>query len=190
METYRITINNGVAAITTPYNPQFVAAVKKLGARWDAAGRVWTVDARLADDVRAAMRSVYGRDDGAEADLVTVIVTVHNTLRGHRESVVLFGRAIATAFGRDSGARIGEGVAFLDGEPESGGSATHWETIVRDGSRVKITDVPRALVRSTDDYTAEIVEAPGVDREALTAERERLMARIAEIDAILRADAE
>ena len=51
---------------------------------------------------------------------------------------------MARAYGRDSGAKIGEGVVFLEGGASSGGSVKNWYTTIKKGSVFEVRDVPRA----------------------------------------------
>ena len=189
MSEYRITtIEGGKAAITTPYNPEFVKRVKLLGGRWN--GKQWVVPDSAVDAVRGAMQAVYGRTDEAPTETVTVVATATVEQHAYKSAYSLFGRTLATAWGRDSGARIGDGVAFVQGAPESGGSVKNWSTHIMAGSVIEIYDVPKAA------YDAQMADLPSgwevttkgeakLDLDALRAEKERLLARIAEIDKIL-----
>ncbi|OQA07948.1 MAG: hypothetical protein BWY65_01679 [Firmicutes bacterium ADurb.Bin373] len=182
-------IGNGKIAVETPYNPEFVSKIKKAGGRWNASSKTWECDERSVEAVRAIMREVYGMDDMPQ-ELVTVRVTVGDrNISKHTGPVVLFGRTIASAYGRDSGAKIGEGVCFEAGGCTSGGSVKNWYTVIESGSIITIYDVPRRAVEeklgwSDSDGAVEIMEA--VDPLAgLKAEREALLKRLTEIDAIL-----
>jgi hypothetical protein len=198
--TIKITeIRTGRIAIFTPYNPDFVAAMKKKigGCRWDAEARCWTAPASAAEGVREILRSIYGADDKQASSEPTcrVRVSFAETLCADRAPFTMFGKVIASASGRDSGARVGEGVVFTQGTPKSGGSMKNWETQIPCGCIVEIADVPISLWSryqasadpENDGYTAERSDAPTVDREALQAEKARLLARLAEIEKILEA---
>ncbi len=182
-------LGNGKIAVDSPYNPVFVKRIKKAGGKWNASNRTWEVDERSIDTVRSIMREVYGQDDLPQ-ELVTVKVTIGDkSLEEWRAPVVLFGRTIASARGRDSGARPGEGVCFEKGGCDSGGSMKNWYTIVRAGSEITIYDVPRLAVEQKlgwkDEYgTFEVVEADD-PLAALKAEKEALLKRLAEIEEIL-----
>lgn len=184
-------LGNGKIAIDSPYNKEFVARVKALGARWDASGRCWVTDERNLDDVRQVLRDIYGQDDRPVVDLVTVEVVVPDGWSESRGPVTIFGRTIATAFGRDTGARVGDGVAVLEGSVSSGGSRNNWTTRIDRGSRIRIYDVPRSAVEQQvgwDDGIGTYAIVEGTDPLAsLRAEREALLARLAEIDAQLAA---
>lgn len=56
---------------------------------------------------------------------------------------------LARAFGRDSGARLGDGVAHLAGpKPRSGGSVKNWRTVIPGGCLLAVYNVPRAMAAS------------------------------------------
>ena len=134
-------------------------------------------------DVREAMREVYGRDDQPVTDMADVKLTFEESVAADRASVVILGRTVASAYGRDSGARVGDGVMFLQGKPKSGGSVKNWETIVPSGCVVKIFDVPKSLIDRAelpDGVTLEIV-GQNVDVQSLKDELARLTARVKEI---------
>lgn len=174
------------AAIKSPYNPDFVSRIKKMGGKWDRSNKVWTVDERDIDAVRAVMREIYGMDD-MPADLVSVRVKVLSDVDSYRAPVTMFGRTIATAFGRDSGARLGDGVVFTTGNATSSGSMKNWYTTIETDSEIILHDIPRAAVDSGIDVPEgieyEIIESPANGRrEKLEKEKACLLARLAEIE--------
>lgn len=184
-------LGNGKIAVETPYNPEFVRRIKKAGGKWNAGKKTWECDERSIESVRAIMREVYGMDDLPQ-ELVTVKVTVGGkAISEDTGPIVMFGRTIASAFGRDSGAKVGEGVVFESGTCRSGGSMKNWYTVIEAGSVFYIYDVPRRAVEERlgwiDSYgTFEIVE-PADPLAALKAEKEALLKRLAEIEEILNA---
>ena len=188
MLSYRIDIDSGKALITSPYNPDFISKVKLMGGKWDAVRKVWKVEENLIEDVRSIMREVYGRDDRGElSGTCTVIVSFSEDVDGYKSPVTVFGRVIASAYGRDSGAKVGEGCAFVEGRPESGGSMKNWRTTVPAGSKVKIMDVPKCILSDTSlpDGASFMVVDDEINREALLEEKENLLKRLKEIDILL-----
>jgi hypothetical protein len=185
-----IDINDDKAAISSPYNPDFVEGIKKMGGRWDPAGKTWNIDKRNLEAARALLRDVYGMDD-SPVELVSVRVTAKKDLVGHREPIILFGRVVAAARGRDTGARLGDGVAVTHGDATSGGSMKNWKTIIEEGTELIIHDLPKSAVSAEldidlDDIDYEIIAPEGDDRKAqLEKEKEQLLARIQEIEAEL-----
>lgn len=182
--------------LQSPYHPNLPARAKALGGRFNGEDKSWYFDPRDEERVRTLVRKIFGTDGSSEAtDLVTLRVSFPAGWREDRDGVFVAGRCIARAFGRDSGARLGEGVILLAGSIDSGGSRARWKTAVAAGSVFEVRDVPRAAAEAavaaqSSSIQVEIIEAasttaPAADVEALRAERERLLARIAEIDAIL-----
>lgn len=139
-------------ALYTPYNPQFVSKIKAAGARWNAEGKAWTMPAANIDIARDILREVYGHDDTPQPDekLVRVKVTVLQSVSATCGPIVLLGRVIASAYGRDSGARVGDGVSFIEGQPRSGGSMRNWTTDIREGSVFVVVDAPSTLLSTLD----------------------------------------
>lgn len=187
----KITITTASEKITVvaPYNAEFVSGAKRLNGRWSKPA--WVFDARDADRVRALCVECYGTD-GTTADLVTLRITWTRAEYAELGPIAVRGRTVARAAGRDSGAQLGDDVVILDGEFRSGGSMKNWRTVAQAGTIALVRDFPRAaaeaLVADSDSdsrvYAIE-PEAPAVDADALRAERERLVARIAEIDRLL-----
>src|SRR5690606_30972717 len=109
-----------------------------------------------------------------------------------RGPIEICGRPVARAFGRDSGAKVLEGVVVLEGGFTSGGSVANWYTCAKKGTTILIRDFPRItaenLIKGGADWISiepEEAAAPQVDVDALRAERARLVARLAEIDSLL-----
>ena len=187
-----ITNSYGVLSVRSPYHAGFVAGARNLSGRFSAGA--WSFDPRVEADVRKLCQRCYGTDGTTPADVVTLRVAF-----GDDEFSVLAmpievgGRTIARAFGRDSGAKTGEGVIVDAGGFSSGGSVKNWRTVARAGTVVRILDMPRATAEELcatehEYYRCEIVAdtaPPAIDRDALVAERARLQARLAEIAAVL-----
>jgi hypothetical protein len=189
----KITVKEGRAFIVSPYNPNFTSRIKRMGGKWDSARKMWSIDERNVDAVRQVLREIYGMDD-TPTELVSVRVKTLVSIYADRGPITIFGRVVANATGRDSGARIGEGVVFITGNAKSGGSTKYWETIISEDSEFIIHDVPRtAVLEGFDTYDSdaikyEIIEPDKPNYDALRAEKERLLARISEIDIILKTE--
>ena len=188
----KVTIKDGRASIYTPFNRDFVAAIKSNigGRRWDSDERCWTVPEESLPQVRQIMMDVYGETDLPDAGgSVTVKLTIKEDLSEYCDGVIRFKKVLALARDRDSGARAGEDVTYLEGEPTSGGSCKNWESVVPAGAVVLLRHVPKAVWEQDKDseyYTAEIVdEGKDAKRKELEEEKARLLARIAEIDKLL-----
>lgn len=178
-------------AIYTPYSPELADAARKLSGRWNSTERAWTFDPRLEDSVRALLRSIYGTDgsDEGASDLVTIRTTVPNieAPRNGRAEWFCFGRLLVSRPSKFDAVKLGQGVVLVKGDfYAAGGSEKYPELAPMPGTVIDIYDVPRATLGGEDDKY-EIV-GQTIDMEALRAEREKLMARIAEIDITLGKD--
>lgn len=185
--------DDGKIMVKSEYNPLFVQAARKLGGKWFSPH--WVFDSRDEDDVRGLCLEVYGCDGLTEPELVSVQVTIPedcNAVGGRQDSIYLFGRIVARAWGRDSGAKLGEGVVVKKGNFSSGGSAKNWNTSVEDGTVFILRDVPKTLVEKHDNeaFVVEIIEEQVKEeknekKESLIAEKEALLKRLLEIDSAL-----
>ena len=185
----KVIVKDGRASVfTPPFNRDFVAAIRNVGGRkWDGENKCWTVPEESLPQVRQIMMDIYGETDlPGTCGSVTVKVTFKEEYSERRDDVIFFKKVIASARGRDSGARPGDDVTFLEGEPTSGGSMKNWESVVPSGAVVLLRHVPLSVWEQDKDseyYTAVLVdEGKDVKRKELEEEKARLLARIAEID--------
>ena len=182
--------DNGTINIYTPYNRDFVSRIKGIGrARWDADRKCWNIPEAGLETARSIMQDVYGETDLPDAwqKMVTVRIKFGDRYTSEcRCGVSAFGRTLARAWGRDSGAKVGDDVIMETGEVTSDGSAKNWYTVIKAGTTFRL-QVPEGIYqRDKDLWDTEIVEATEADnRAALLAERDKLMARLAEINEIL-----
>lgn len=184
-----IKIKDGMADVYTPYNPYFVRKIKGIGGtKWVSSEKCWRVPEAAIEAVREMMKDVYGYSDVMQNETVTLKVTFNEEVRECQDDIVLFGKVLARVYGRDSGAKIGEDVAFIKGGAGSGGSVKNWESYIREGSVVILSNVNKSLYeRRMKSLPSEIeVEVLNkIDKKQLSEEKERLLNRIAEIDRIL-----
>lgn len=144
----KIIIENEKAKVFTPYNADFVKAIKKIGgSKWN--GSSWEVPVTSVEDVREIMMQVYGQTDISETSYYMIKLETTGEISELRKGITIFGRTIATAFGRDSRVRIGNDVSFLKGEPISEGSSKNWYTTVPKGCIISIHNVPDNLLNET-----------------------------------------
>lgn len=179
-----ITTTDTQVIVDSPYNTVVPKKARALGGKWER--NRWAFDRRDEERVRDLCMEYYG-SDGRTSDLCTIRVT----FEPHEDQVCgpisLHGRVIAQAYGRDSGAKLGEDIVCLSGGFTSGGSVKNWRTVPKAGTVVLVRDFPRAeaLTYDADSGVTIEPEAPIVDVAGLQAERERITARLAEIDALL-----
>ena len=182
----KIEIVDTKAYIYTPYNAEFVKAIKGIGgARWNRDKSAWAIPTDCVDLAREIMQRVYGEDDRPDCgERVDVRLTFDSSVSEWQSAVTIYGKTISRAYGRDSGARCGDDVAFVEGQPESGGSVKNWTSVVPQGSIVVLHNVPTAMLAQPlpAGVRVERLENQKINRDALMAEKQRLLERIAEID--------
>lgn len=128
-------------AISSPYNADFVSGAKRLGGKWSSP--YWIFPAEVLTDVRRLLVEVYGEDDRAQAKRVRLRVLVEALIdEGGQGDVVVGGRQLARAYGRDSGAKLGEDIVVLKGGFSSGGSRKNWCITFKVGTVVDILRLP------------------------------------------------
>jgi hypothetical protein len=187
----KIEIIGGTLRVESPYNQEFVKFARQTSGRWRSLA--WLFDVREEDRVREACMAIYGCD-GIKSDLVSLRCEWRRDQFARTSPVTLEGRPLFTARGRDSGARVEAGVVLLEGVATSDGSIKNWCTVVREGTVAIVRDVPRALAErcvaaSVDPNHPRGFQIEPESRsgqtEVLRSERERLVARVADIDRLL-----
>ena len=131
---------SGKLYVFTPYNADFVRDVKRINGVWSGSNRAWVVEPVMKDQLKKLLVKHYGETGEEQKRTYKIVAT-----RTHEErlaSVTAGGLVIASAMGRDSGAKVGEGVYMLEGDIDSTGSVKNWNTWVKEGSifQVEMTD--------------------------------------------------
>lgn len=188
MTTATIKINNDKLEAFSPYHPDLPSKAKKLGGKWDAYSKCWKFDVQDLELVTDLYSKVYGAVDSPTikqpVKLVTVKLESLQKDSSYQSGLYIGGRCIGSATGRDSGARQGEGIVFHTGSITSGGSVKNWRTILNEGSVFEIRNFPESKIAEIDLDTYKILEVttPTSSKELLEKEKEKLLARLAEID--------
>ncbi len=115
--------------VSTPYNADFVQKCRNFRGKFIKSENAWYFDDSIIDYVREAMIEFFGTTGEAPYEDCSLLIENYTESAGCRP-VVLFGRTIARAFGRDSGAKLGDDIIFVSGEYDSGGSVKNWATCV------------------------------------------------------------
>jgi hypothetical protein len=184
MSEITIQPDGGRLCLSSPYHPDLPAKARALGGRFDPATRRWSFDPRDEARVRDLAREVYGTD-GQPGDTVTVRLDLAKSSLGTgRQTIYLAGRQIAHRPGRDAAVRLGEGVIIVDGGFRSRGGSMKYPALAwEDGTVLEVRDLPAGHADLAGRGVTLIDQT--IDRAALAAERERLTARISEIDQLL-----
>lgn len=173
MSEIEVKIRDDKAMLYTPYNPEFVKRIKKFSdARWNSGEKCWTIDESNLDAARVIMKEIYGYADNEINEKVTLKIHVKESVSKKHGDVILFGKILSHATGRDSG-----------------GSAKNWESVVSEDSEILLHNVNKNLYEEylenpQEEYEIEVV-TDSIDSAALKQEKERLLKRIKEIDHLL-----
>lgn len=177
--------------VYSKYHKDLPSRARRLGGKWS--GSCWVFDIRDQDKIKDLYLDIYGEfGEETPAEYVTVRYYLTNDIERRRESIFICGRLIARAFGRDSGAQLGDNILLNDCYATSGGSVKNWYTEIHTNGEnpyIEIKDVPKIKAESCienkyEDEHIEIVDFH-IDKEKLQKEKEALLKRIAEIDEIL-----
>lgn len=187
----KIDVIDGKAMIFSPYSREFVKKLKGIGdARWNPNKECWVVPEEDVSRVRRMMVEAYGENDlTTNAERFDVRVTALEYISAERAPVVLFGRPIARAFGRDSGARACDGVVLEKGEFISGGSRNRWDSAILEGTVFKVHGITQAaldLEKDNRKIAVEKIAEAEIDKAALIEELARLEERVKEIKDLLK----
>ena len=204
----RIENNGKTISIYTEYNAGFVKAIKKLGgAKWDAYNKCWNVYADEIDKVRELMIEYYGYSDQQENILIDLEVEfidefVEGLSRSSDSAIVFFNKTVAY-LACSGDLKQGTDISLVTGKIKKG-----WEGSKRSGNptieilkgtKLKIYGVNKNLyereIKDYPDYYREcrfkIINdnvTTNIDIEALKEEKEKLLARIKEIDELLNSE--
>lgn len=150
MSKIRVESKDNKLYIYTPYNSNFRKMIKPIG-KWN--GKAWEVTADKIDDINRMLNLCYGYDADNPESSIDIEVTAKSELFGEGyDGIIMFGRQIASATDRDSGARIGEGVTFLQGSADSSGSRKYWGAAIPEGAVFKVFDVPEGALKLRNEY--------------------------------------
>lgn len=189
----KIKVENEKAYVYTPFNKNFAKKMRAMNGNWN--GSAWVVNSMFVSAVREIMRNVYGYDD-TDTDIQTVtlrIVFLENQSAYH-DGIRMFGKTIATAYSKNSGAKLGDDVALIKGSIYSGGSVKNWNTEIDRDTVINLYNVPVTMYeKEKDSYNPEEIKIEVVEDEdangtaisKLKEEKEKLLRRVAEIDEIL-----
>ena len=153
--TVKQTIVGDEIVLTSPYHADAPAAMRNAGGDWD--GTHWRFPMAAQEAVDKAVKKIYGVTGRGEVGVPARITAIKDV--GARHAAIHFGGyVLASARGRDSGARTGEGVILEDGKISSGGSVKNWSTGIEAGAVFKIVAFPPGI-ESTDDFKVEYLES-------------------------------
>lgn len=154
--------NESKIIVRMEYFPEAVSKIKKLGkVSWEPKMKGWLVSNDFEDDVKGILIEYYGTDGSFSPKVINIEVTAIQNIETLKKPVLFAGKVIAAAYGRDSGAKLGEYTAQLSGKINSGGSSSNWKTIVDGGSCFKVLQVNEELLKreSNNIFSYKVLES-------------------------------
>jgi hypothetical protein len=140
MQEIKLEIIKDTIRVTSPYNEKFIYNARNLRGNWKDGA--WWFDDSIVDYVREVMMSCFGTTGETAYENCTLLITDYSCYE-YGKPVSLFGRQICRAFGRDSGARLGDGIVLIKGQLKSGGSVKNWTSEIKDATfEIKNFPVP------------------------------------------------
>ena len=177
----------GKIAVCSPFNPDFVKAAKRLGGKWSGDTKAWLFDARDRGRVEDLLASHYGYSAAASGELATVRIVLDED-NAYSKEVYFAGRSICARRYRDAPVKTADNVVIIDGEFPASAGSVRYPAVIQGSWKVtiEVRDVPVEALAAEKELRFERIDADTqAQREALIAERERLIARLAEIDEVL-----
>ena len=178
---------DGKIIVTTYYNRGFASKARNLRGQWDSSSKAWVFDESVEEYVKQALLDVFGITGETPYETCSLIIKDLTAWEAKGE-VELFSRTVARAFGRDSGAKLGDDIIWISGSYYSGGSVKNWTTEIKNGTfeiqnfqleRTKFDDVQKAI----EEGWCEIkITKKKRSREEIEAEVAALKSRLSELE--------
>lgn len=178
----RIT-EDGTIRIVSPYNSEFIKAAKMIQGKWNSEKKSWDFPIGNEEQLDKILIENYGECGKCEETL-NVIINLYEIGENAGEGIVLNGLILASRRSRDVPVRINENAVLISGGfPESGGSTRYPRCNPLEDTKVKIT-VSREWYENNKDNECieQVVNSESIDKSRLIEEKERLLARVAEIE--------
>lgn len=177
----KIVKENGKIKVQSDYNAEFVHDAKLLQGKWDKP--FWIFPEENEPEVRELLMRIYG-ENGEPQERVDIIVDI-SYMNG--QYIDLCGMHLAGRFYRDYPVRLAHNVLLISGGfPDSGGSAAHPRVNPEEGTKLKVKGVPVGMYERLKDMpNVELCNDAEQHREKLLAEKQRLLERLAAIEAEL-----
>lgn len=128
--------------VQTPYNAEFVKKARNIRGSWDKETSEWVFDDSVEDYVKDALMECYGTTGEGIVEICSILIK-DKYICGDKGPAELFGRTIARAFGRDSGAKLGDDIIWISGDYNSSGSMKNWSTRVDGTFEIQNFPLPR-----------------------------------------------
>ncbi len=187
----KVTAENDLLKVKSPYNSKFISRAKNLGGKWESP--YWVFPTSNEEAIRKLLMEIYW-EDGNDVNMVTLIADFSKNGRIGKE--LLFGNIIlATRRDRDARVSLSDNVYVLKGEfSNKGGSFQHPKITWEEEITLQF-NVPENYLKHIEDFKSnyesvlvnvkEISQEKALTKEELLLKKAKLLEEIDEIDEIL-----
>ena len=177
-------IENGKIKVQSEYNRDFITRAKSIQGKWNSP--YWVFPEENINELREILLDIYG-ECGELADEAPVTVTVDLNLDDYDygADIKIGGVTVVKRRYRDSDVIYSDNVMLISGGfPSSGGSRQNPRVYPYKGTVIRVKDIPARLYEKIKDMDGvTLYKMP--DKAALIEERDRLLARLAELNALI-----
>lgn len=172
--------------VSAPFRSEWPTLAKSMGGKYRADDKTWAFGLGNADMVRQGVLELYGELPWNGIDTgIAVEITAKKNVEGQDCRPVSFGgQVVVNASHRTDTPRVGRNARLQTGKMLMAGSHQYWKIHVPAGSVFTLERVWPGLASEDRNWAVRILEN-SMDALVLSAERSRLLSRVAEIDALI-----
>ncbi|MBS9405356.1 hypothetical protein KG088_17230 [Halomonas sp. TRM85114] len=181
-------IDDKTISVECPYHPDAIDMFRTTGGKFN---KLWIFDARDEDRVKDILVDVFGTHDSEQCETIDIQMAFEEDDYAAKEALYYAGRQVARAMGRDSGAKLGDGVVVIEGRaPRSGGSAKNWTTVISAGTVLEIRDIPKPAAdelinNPPEGVVVSLVRGASISMESLQLRRAELLSELADTESLI-----
>lgn len=183
--TIKVEIKDNRIFVNSPYNAAFIGKAKEIGGRWDAPSKSWTFEESNKNLVNDALIDFYGEGINGKAETIKVDYQASKFEDVYKGNISIGNLVTVTRRYRDRPVTITPGTIVIEGSFETSGGSSKSPRPDADTDVILRTELPLTVYNSLSDKVKEKLTVQS-DRADLEAEKARLLARLAEIDALLK----
>lgn len=175
---------NDIIKVQSEYNKAFISGSRMIQGKWNSP--YWVFPAENEEPLKELLVNVYGECGDLDTNIPRVTVDLMLDDYPHGSDVKIGDMNVCWRPARDSSVRLSDSAMLIcGGFPKSGGSRNNPYVYAEQGTVLRVKGIPVVLFNKIKDLAGVKLVDESVDKRALAAEKERLLARIAEIDALI-----
>lgn len=181
----KVTVENDIIKVNSPYNKSFVAGAKQIQGKWNAP--CWVFPEENKEAVKALLIECYGEcGELGAVSTVTVDLDLDTYTEGYEDGEIRVGSIVVLKrLYRDREVIFSDNAMLINGGfATSGGSAKSPRIAADKNTIVRVKGVPETIYSKIKDHEG-VKLVSDIDVESLKVEREKLLKRLAEIDSLL-----